>query len=59
MMQWNETNLLLALAAEVALWSWNVDTDKIMLAKRGCDLWGVPENQVPDLRGLILAHAPP
>jgi hypothetical protein len=33
MMQWNETNLLLALnAAEVALWSWNVDTDKIMLA---------------------------
>lgn len=45
-MKWNETNLLLALnAAEVALWSWNVDTNKIMLDKRGCDLWGVSGNR--------------
>jgi two-component sensor histidine kinase len=45
-MKWNETNLLLALnAAEVALWFWNVDTNKIVLDKRGCDLWDVSENQ--------------
>ena len=60
MMKWNETNLLLALnAAEVALWSWNVDTDKIMLDKRGCDLWDVPENQVvtfEDLSAHIFPH---
>jgi len=47
MMKWNESNLMLALnAAEVALWSWNVDTNEIALDKRGCELWAVPENQV-------------
>lgn len=29
-------------AAGVALWSWNVDTDKITLDDRAFDLWGVP-----------------
>ncbi|HUQ35598.1 MAG TPA: HWE histidine kinase domain-containing protein [Aestuariivirga sp.] len=29
-------------AAGVALWSWNVDTDKITLDDRGFDLWGIP-----------------
>jgi two-component sensor histidine kinase len=29
-------------AAGVALWSWNVDTDKITMNERGFDLWGVP-----------------
>ncbi|MBB4199742.1 two-component sensor histidine kinase [Rhodoblastus sphagnicola] len=59
-MKWNETNLLLALnAAEVALWSWNVDTNKIMLDRRGCDLWDVPENQevtFEDLSAHIFPH---
>lgn len=29
-------------AAGVGLWSWNVDTDKIVLDDRGLDLWGLP-----------------
>jgi len=29
-------------AAGVALWSWNVDTDKITMDERGFKLWGVP-----------------
>ena len=29
-------------AAGVGLWSWNVDTDKIILDDRGLDLWGLP-----------------
>ena len=28
-------------AAEVALWSWNVDTNEITMDERGFDLWGV------------------
>ena len=32
MMKWDENSLFLAInAAEVALWTWNVDTDKISL----------------------------
>ena len=29
-------------AAGIALWSWNVDSDKIILDDRAFDLWGVP-----------------
>ena len=32
-------------AAGVALWSWNVDTDKITLDDRALDLWGLPRGQ--------------
>ncbi len=40
---WGEKRLKLAIrAAEVALWSWNVDTDKLTLDERGHDLWHVP-----------------
>ena len=60
MLKWNEGNLLLALnAAEVALWTWNVDTDKITLCERACELWGVPENQevtFEDLSAHIFPH---
>lgn len=60
MMKWTESHFLQALnAAEVALWSWNVDTDTIMLDKRGCALWGVPENQdvtFEDLSAQIFPH---
>jgi two-component sensor histidine kinase len=40
---WEAKNLRLAVeAAGVALWSWNVDTDKLMMDDRGFDLWDVP-----------------
>lgn len=40
---WGEANLRLAIeAAGVALWSWNVDTDKLTMDERGYHLWGVP-----------------
>ncbi len=29
-------------AAGVALWAWNVDTDRLTMDKRGFELWGVP-----------------
>lgn len=29
-------------AAGVALWSWNVDTDKLTMDPRGFELWGIP-----------------
>ncbi len=32
-------------AAGVALWSWNVGSDKIDLDERACNLWGVPPGQ--------------
>ena len=40
---WSEDHLRLALeAAGVALWSWNVDNDKLTMDKRGYVMWGVP-----------------
>ena len=40
---WGEANLRLAIeAAGVALWSWNVDTDKLTMDEPGYRLWGVP-----------------
>jgi two-component sensor histidine kinase len=40
---WDEQNLHLALtAAGVALWSWNVDTNKLTMDEHGYELWGVP-----------------
>jgi two-component sensor histidine kinase len=39
---WGTTNLRRAIkAAGVALWSWNVDTNRLALDDRACDLWGV------------------
>jgi two-component sensor histidine kinase len=32
-------------AAGVALWSWNVDTDAIILDERAYELWGIPKDQ--------------
>lgn len=44
---WHERHLRLAIdAAGVALWSWNVDTDKFILDARGCSLWGIPYGSV-------------
>jgi len=40
---WGEANLRLAIdAAGVALWSWNVDNDKLTMDEPGYRLWGVP-----------------
>ena len=40
---WDKENLHLALtAAGVALWSWNVDTNKLTMDEHGYELWGVP-----------------
>ena len=39
---WGTKNLRRAIkAAGVALWSWNVDTDRLALDDPACDLWGV------------------
>jgi len=41
---WNERRLRIASdAAEVALWSWNVKTDRITMDKRAFELWGLPQ----------------
>jgi PAS domain-containing protein len=40
---WSAGNLRLAIeAAGVALWSWNVDNDKLTMDESGYLLWGVP-----------------
>ncbi len=40
--QWNEKHLRFAVeGAGVALWAWNVDTDKLLLDQRAYDMWGV------------------
>ena len=40
---WSEQSLRLAIqAAGVALWSWNVDSDRLEMDESGFELWGVP-----------------
>lgn len=40
---WTEEHLRLGIdAAGVALWSWNVDTDKLTMDEKAYELWGVP-----------------
>jgi PAS domain-containing protein len=40
---WDEGHLPLAIAAAgVALWSWNVDTNRFTMDERAFELWGVP-----------------
>jgi two-component sensor histidine kinase len=41
--QWSARHLRLAIdAAGVALWSWNVDTDRFTMDERGYSLWDLP-----------------
>ena len=53
---WNEKHLRFAIeGAGVALWAWNVDTDKLLLDQRSYDMWGVPNDKnvtFEDLRGV-------
>ena len=45
---WDAERLRIAAdAAEVALWSWNVDTDEVALDERAHHLWGVPRRGRP------------
>ena len=40
---WDTEHLRLAIAAAgVALWSWNVDTNRFTMDERAFELWGVP-----------------
>ncbi len=42
---WTEKRLRFAIhGAGIALWAWNVDTDKLVLDKRAYDMWGVPND---------------
>ena len=44
--QWHERHLRAATyAAGVALWSWNVNTDAIVMDERAYDLWNVNKNE--------------
>jgi two-component sensor histidine kinase len=41
--EWRPDQLALAVrAAGIALWSWNVDDDRLIMDGRGFDLWGLP-----------------
>jgi hypothetical protein len=43
---WEAKHLRLAIeAAGVALWSWNVDTDKLNMDERGYEQWGVSKRK--------------
>lgn len=43
---WSERHLRLAvMAAGVALWSWNVDTDRFSMDGHGYRLWGLPPHE--------------
>jgi two-component sensor histidine kinase len=45
-LEWDHDLLRRAVdAAGVAIWIWNVDTDKLAMDPRGFDLWGVPQDQ--------------
>lgn len=42
---WTEKRLRFAIeGAGVALWAWNVDTDKLILDRRAYEMWGVPQD---------------
>ena len=41
---WSEYRLRVATdAAGIALWSWNVDTDRITMDERAFEIWGLPK----------------
>lgn len=56
---WSESDLQAAIkAAGVALWSWNVDSDKLTLDDHGFDLWGVARSPTVSFADLS-AHIHP
>ena len=56
---WEARQLRCAIdAAEVALWAWNVDDDRLTMDERAFELWGVPRNDVVTFEELS-AHIHP
>src|SRR5664279_1676506 len=56
---WDTGHLRLAIAAAgVALWSWNVDTNRFTMDERAFELWGVPLNEYVSFDDLS-AHVHP
>jgi two-component sensor histidine kinase len=56
---WSERHLRLAIAAAgVALWSWNVDTDKLTMDESAYELWALPPAQFVTFEDLS-AHIHP
>ena len=56
---WTEGHLRLAIdAAGVALWAWNVDTDRLTMDGKAYDLWGVPRSATVGFEDLS-AHIHP
>jgi two-component sensor histidine kinase len=56
---WDVKHLSVATeAAGVTFWSWNVDTDNIIMDDHGCDLWGVPRSEQVTFEALS-AHIHP
>jgi len=56
---WRPEHLQLAVeAAEVALWSWHVDSDRFTMDHRAFDLWGLPWNEAASFEELS-AHIHP
>lgn len=52
---WDAKHLRLAIdAAGVALWSWNVEDNKLTMDGQGYDLWGVPKSQFVTFEDLSL-----
>lgn len=44
--EWGHDELQRAIdAAGVALWAWNVDTDQLVMDRKGFDLWDVPQGR--------------
>ena len=57
---WDAERLRIAAdAAEVALWSWNVDTDEVALDERAHRLWGAPRRNRPITFEDLSAHIHP
>ena len=57
---WDAKHLRLAVkAAEVALWSWNVDTDKLYIDDLGRELWGLPNKAKLTFEDLSARVDPP
>ena len=56
---WRPEHLKLAIdAARVALWSWQVDTDRFTMDQRSFELWGLPWSEQVDFEALS-AHIHP
>ena len=55
--EWDANRLRIATdAAGVALWSWNVDTDRIAMDERAHGLWDVPADEAVTFEDLVRTY---